>query len=107
MRSSALARRRGFSGQACAPGSDAFTPPPSSWSRRLLIAAGAGGLALAGVIGFACHLGWQALALRGVDPQSGEAIDGVDALTLFRSNRDAGLILFAGLFAEALRLSIL
>ncbi len=72
-----------------------------------VIAAGAGALALAGVIGFACHLGWQALALRGVDPQSGEAIDGVDALALFRSNRDAGLILFAGLFAEALRLSIL
>lgn len=72
-----------------------------------LAAAGAGGLALAGLIGFACHLGWQVAALGGVDPQSGEAADGVDALTLFRSNRDAGLILFAGLFAEALRLSIL
>jgi 4-hydroxybenzoate polyprenyltransferase len=70
-----------------------------------LAAVGAGGLALAGLLGFACHLGWQVLALRGVNPETGEATEGVDALTLFRSNRDAGLILFVGLFAEALRLS--
>jgi 4-hydroxybenzoate polyprenyltransferase len=72
-----------------------------------LAAAGAGGVALVGLMGFACHLGWQVVALRGVDPQSGEASAGPNALTLFRSNRDAGLILFAGLFSEALRLSIL
>jgi 4-hydroxybenzoate polyprenyltransferase len=71
-----------------------------------LAATGAGGLALAGLIGFACHLGWQVLALRGVNSETGEASEGAGALTLFRSNRDAGLILFAGLFAEALRLSI-
>ncbi len=63
--------------------------------------------ALAGLVGFGCHLGWQVAGLGGVDPASGEARgQGADALALFRSNRDAGLILFAGLFAEALRRSI-
>ena len=47
--------------------------------------------------GFALHLGWQVLNLRG-----GGAAGGVDALTLFRSNRDAGLILFAGFLLAAL-----
>ncbi len=64
-------------------------------------AAGAGGLALAGLIGFAVHLGWQVKSL----PADGET-DGADALRLFRSNRDAGLMLFAGLFAEAVWLSL-
>ena len=53
--------------------------------------AGAGGnpLAQAGVIGFACHLAYQISRLTTDDPRR--------ALSLFRSNRDAGLILFAGL----------
>ncbi len=72
------------------------------------LAAGARGFALAGIVGFGLHLGWQIRNLRGADVGSGaEAAGGVDALTLFRSNRDAGLILFAGLFAEALRRSML
>lgn len=67
-----------------------------------LLSADAGGLALAGLAGFAAHLGWQIYNLgRGGQPEVGRA----DALTLFRSNRNAGLILFVGLLAEALRLS--
>ena len=50
-------------------------------------------IAQAGVIGFALHLGWQIGRIVLGDP-------GV-ALRLFRSNRDAGLILFAGLALAA------
>ncbi len=46
-------------------------------------------------LAFAVHLGWQA---RGVDIK-----DGAGALKLFRSNRDAGLLLFAGLALGAIR----
>ena len=55
-----------------------------------LAAAGVAGVLLAqlGVAGFALHLGWQVVSLVPGDP--------VRALRLFRSNRDAGLILFAG-----------
>ncbi len=61
-----------------------------------LLAAGVGGslAAQAGVLGFALHLGYQ---LRRVD-----ADDLAGALALFRSNRDAGLILGAGLAVAAL-----
>ncbi len=55
--------------------------------------AGAGGWAWVGWAGFALHLGWQVLRLRADDPHR--------ALRLFRSNRDAGLLLFAGLAVEA------
>ena len=51
-------------------------------------------LAQAGVIGFALHLGWQVARIEASDP--------VGALTLFRSNRDCGLILCAGLALAAL-----
>lgn len=47
-----------------------------------------------GLIGLAAHLVWQA---RRIDPH-----DGAMALRLFRSNRDAGLIFFAGLAAQAI-----
>lgn len=57
-----------------------------------LLAAGAGRLAQGGLLLFASHLAWQAMR---VDPSNG-----VLALRLFRSNRDAGLMLFAGLAAE-------
>ena len=50
---------------------------------------GGGLFAFAGVAGFALHLGWQVIM---IDPASTER-----SLRLFRSNRDAGLILFAGL----------
>lgn len=61
-----------------------------------LIAAGAAKpLALAGLLGMGAHLVWQVAKLDPADP--------VLALRLFRSNRDAGLILFAGLAAETAR----
>ena len=55
---------------------------------------GGGALALAGVLVFALHLGWQVVM---IDPSSTER-----SLRLFRSNRDAGLILFAGLSLQGL-----
>lgn len=62
---------------------------------------GAGGpLAYAGLLGFALHLAWQIRRVATAKPV-GTAL----ALRLFRSNRDAGLILFAGLAAQALRLA--
>ena len=56
--------------------------------------AGAGLLGCLGVAAFAGHLGRQVLRLK--------ARDGREALTLFRSNRGAGLILFAGLAADTI-----
>ncbi|MEA1832309.1 4-hydroxybenzoate octaprenyltransferase [Methylobacterium durans] len=58
------------------------------------IAAGAGALGFAGIALFSAHLGRQVLRLR--------ERDGRGALALFRSNRDAGLILFAGLALDAI-----
>jgi 4-hydroxybenzoate polyprenyltransferase len=61
-----------------------------------LVAAGAAGpLAIAGLVGMGAHFLWQVLKLDPADPAL--------ALRLFRSNRDAGLILFAGLAGEAIR----
>jgi 4-hydroxybenzoate polyprenyltransferase len=57
-----------------------------------LLAAGAGSPAQSGLVLFALHLAWQATR---IDPRNGAL-----ALRLFRSNRDAGLMLFAGLAAE-------
>jgi 4-hydroxybenzoate polyprenyltransferase len=59
-----------------------------------LASAHTGLLAQAGLFLFALHLAWQALRL---DPA-----DGVMALRLFRSNRNAGLLLFGGLAADVL-----
>jgi len=56
------------------------------------LAAGAGRWAQGGLGLFALHLAWQ---VTQIDPNNGTL-----ALRLFRSNRDAGLILFAGLAAE-------
>jgi 4-hydroxybenzoate polyprenyltransferase len=56
--------------------------------------AGAGALALAGVGAFALHLVWQTRAIRIGDPPT--------ALKLFRANRDAGLLLFAGFALDGL-----
>ncbi|WP_372424911.1 4-hydroxybenzoate octaprenyltransferase [Salinarimonas chemoclinalis] len=55
---------------------------------------GAGPVAWAGLAAFAAHLAWQVATL---DPA-----DGRRSLMLFRANRDAGLILFAGLVLDAL-----
>lgn len=56
--------------------------------------AGGGLLAYAGLVGFAAHLVWQLIVVRAGDPPL--------ALRLFRANRDAGLILFAGLALDGL-----
>ena len=55
--------------------------------------------AFVGALGFAAHLVWQ---IQQIDPESPQI-----ALKLFRSNRDAGLILFIGIFADALVRSLL
>ena len=56
-----------------------------------MLAVRAGPLAGVGLMLFALHLAWQIARVR----------DGSRALALFRSNRDAGLLLFAGLAADA------
>jgi 4-hydroxybenzoate polyprenyltransferase len=61
----------------------------------LAVILGGGGLfALAGLLAFALHLMWQ---VRTIDVN-----DSALCLSLFRSNRDAGLLLFAGLVVDAL-----
>jgi 4-hydroxybenzoate polyprenyltransferase len=56
--------------------------------------AGAGIAAWLGLAAFASHLGWQIRRLEIGDPAL--------CLRLFKSNRDAGLMLFIGLLADAL-----
>jgi 4-hydroxybenzoate polyprenyltransferase len=46
-----------------------------------------------GLLAFAAHLGWQVVRLDTADPDN--------CLRVFKSNRDAGLILFAGLLLDA------
>jgi 4-hydroxybenzoate polyprenyltransferase len=58
-----------------------------------LALAGAGPAAWIGLAIFAVHLGWQVSRLRIGDPAL--------CLRLFKSNRDAGLLLFAGLLVDA------
>ena len=55
--------------------------------------AGAGLLFALGLLAFAAHLAWQIARLDVDDP--------IDCLVVFKSNRDAGLILFAGLVLDA------
>jgi 4-hydroxybenzoate polyprenyltransferase len=57
-------------------------------------AAGAGAIFAVGVIVFGAHLGWQ---ISRIDIDDGDL-----CLRLFKSNRDAGLILFAALTLDAL-----
>jgi 4-hydroxybenzoate polyprenyltransferase len=57
-------------------------------------AAGAGGYFVAGLAGFAVHLASQISRIDIADPEL--------CLRLFKSNRDAGLILFAGTILDAL-----
>ena len=69
------------------------------YSGAVILIAGAGfaaggGLAFAaGLAAFAAHLAWQIVRLDIADPDN--------CLTVFKSNRDAGLILFAGLLLDA------
>ena len=51
--------------------------------------AGGGAIALIGWLAYAAHLMWQVSRVQGADAKT--------ALRLFRSNRDSGLILFAGI----------
>jgi 4-hydroxybenzoate polyprenyltransferase len=55
--------------------------------------AGGGFIFVLGLIAFAVHLGWQVLRIDIHDPAY--------CLVLFKSNRDAGLILFASMLLEA------
>lgn len=57
------------------------------------VLAGAGIGFAAGLIGFAIHLAWQVRRIDIADPAL--------CLRLFKSNRDAGLILFAGMILDA------
>jgi 4-hydroxybenzoate polyprenyltransferase len=59
-----------------------------------LYLAGAGWLGFTGLGLFALHLGWQVARI--------DRNDGAGALRLFRSNRDAGLLLFAALALDAM-----
>ena len=54
-----------------------------------ILLVGGGPIALVGWLAYAAHLGWQASKVEGGDAAT--------ALKLFRSNRDAGLLLFAGI----------
>ncbi len=56
-------------------------------------AAGAGVVFALGLAAFAVHLGWQIVRLDIADPDN--------CLAVFKSDRDAGLILFAGLLLDA------
>jgi len=58
------------------------------------VMAGAGALFALGLAAFAAHLAWQIARLDICDPDL--------CLRIFKSNRDAGLILFAGMLADAL-----
>jgi 4-hydroxybenzoate polyprenyltransferase len=58
-----------------------------------LALAGAGTAAWIGLAAFAAHLAWQVVRLQIHDPAL--------CLRLFKSNRDAGLLLFAGLLIDA------
>jgi 4-hydroxybenzoate polyprenyltransferase len=55
--------------------------------------AGAGSAAWIGLTAFAAHLVWQIARLKIGDPAL--------CLRIFKSNRDAGLLLFAGLLLDA------
>jgi 4-hydroxybenzoate polyprenyltransferase len=61
-----------------------------------LYAVGAGVISWLGLAGFGAHLAWQVTRISKDDPAS--------ALMLFRANRNAGLVLFAGLALDGLAL---
>ena len=57
------------------------------------LTAGGGVIFSIGLIAFALHLAWQIARLDTADPDN--------CLAVFKSDRDAGLILFAGLVLDA------
>lgn len=82
-----------FFGTRLRAGVGSFYALAALFTGGALLSAGAGSWAQAGLAAFAAHLAWQTARL---DPCNGAL-----ALRLFRSNRDAGLLLFAGLVVEA------
>jgi len=64
------------------------------FAQAAMLAAHFGAFAQLGVLAFAAHLFWQA---RQIDETAPPEL----ALKLFRANRDAGLLLFAGFFAQS------
>ena len=75
-------------GESAALGVGLFYAAAAALALSAILVVGGGPIALAGGLGYAGHLAWQTTRIRGADPAM--------ALRLFRSNRDAGLILFAG-----------
>jgi len=69
-------------------GVGAFYAAAAALALAAIEAAGGGAIALIGWLAYAAHLIWQTSQVEGANPPT--------ALKLFRSNRDAGLILFAG-----------
>jgi 4-hydroxybenzoate polyprenyltransferase len=63
-------------------------------TQAAILGAGGGTFAELGWLAFGAHLAWQVWRIDGASPAT--------ALKLFRSNRDAALLLFAGLAAQGL-----
>jgi len=70
-------------------GVGAFYAAAAALALAAIEAAGGGRVALIGWLAYAAHLIWQTSQVESASPAT--------ALKLFRSNRDAGLILFAGI----------
>ena len=71
------------------PAVAAFYAAAAALALVAILLAGGRLIALLGWLAYSGHLGWQISQIRGANPAT--------ALKLFRSNRDAGLILFAGI----------
>jgi 4-hydroxybenzoate polyprenyltransferase len=72
----------------------AFYAATAALTQAAILGAGAGLWAEIGWAAFVGHLAWQVVRIDAASPAT--------ALMLFRSNRDAGLLLFAGLAAQGL-----
>ena len=70
----------------------AFYALTAALTQAAILGAGGGLWAQAGWLAFVAHLSWQVWRIDGASPAV--------ALTLFRSNRDAALLLFAGLATQ-------
>jgi 4-hydroxybenzoate polyprenyltransferase len=81
-------------GQHARGGVAGFYALAAALTQGALLAAGGGIFAEIGWLAFVAHLGWQVWRIDGASPAT--------ALSLFRSNRDAALLLFAGFAAQGL-----
>jgi 4-hydroxybenzoate polyprenyltransferase len=81
-------------GEHARAGIAAFYALAAVLTQAALIGAGGGIFAEIGWLAFVVHLGWQVWRIDGASPAT--------ALKLFRSNRDAALLLFAGFAAQGL-----